>query len=306
MGLKVGFIGLGIMGSRMAANLRAHHFELVVFNRTRDKAESLLRAGATWGESPAAVAAEADVLFTMLAHPEAVGDAAFGATGFLSALRLGAIWVNCGTVNPSFARRMEEQAAAKRVRYLDAPVTGSKEAAARGELMFLVGGDATDLEVCRPLLACMGMRIVHVGGPGLGSALKMVNNLLGALAMAAFAEGAALGQALGVSRQILFDTLIGGPMVAPMISLKRAKIEHEDYTPDFSLRWIQKDLHLASISGYEAGVPMPVANVAKEIYRLAMREGYADQDFAALYAFLNEPAAPDQRPIARDLVRNAS
>jgi 3-hydroxyisobutyrate dehydrogenase/glyoxylate/succinic semialdehyde reductase len=305
MALRIGFIGLGIMGSRMAANLRSHGYELAVFNRTPDKAEPLLRAGATWGNSPAAVAAEADVLVTMLAHPEAVAAAATGAAGFLSALRPGSIWVNCSTVNPSFARQMEEQAAARRVRYLDAPVTGSKEAAARGDLIFLVGGDAADLEVCRPLLVCMGTRIVHVGGPGLGSALKMVNNLLGALAMAAFAEGAALGQALGVSRQIIFDTLIGGPMVAPLISAKRAKIEREDYTPDFSLRWIQKDLHLASISAYEAGVPMPVANVAKEIYQLAIREGYADQDFAALYAFLNEPSARDTRPVARELARHA-
>jgi 3-hydroxyisobutyrate dehydrogenase/glyoxylate/succinic semialdehyde reductase len=305
MGLKVGFIGLGIMGSRMAANLRAHHYELSVFNRTRDKAESLLGEGATWGDSPAAVAGGADVLFTMLAHPEAVADAALGGRGFLNALRPASIWVNCGTVNPSFAREMEGQAAARRVRYLDAPVTGSKDAAAKGDLMFLVGGDATDLEVCRPLLACMGSRIVHVGGPGLGSALKMVNNLCGALAMAAFAEGAALGQALGVSRQIMFDTLIGGPMVAPLISAKRAKIEREDYAPDFSLRWIHKDLHLASISGYEAGVPLPVTNVAKEIYELAMREGYADQDFAALYAFVNEPAAPDRQLVGHERLRNA-
>lgn len=302
MTLKVGFIGLGIMGSRMAANLRAHNHELVVFNRTPDKAESLLREGATWGSSPRAVAADADVLFTMLAHPEAVAADALGPTGFLSALRPASIWANCGTVNPSFARHMAEEAAARHVRYLDAPVTGSKEAAARGELMFMVGGDAADLEDCRPLLACMGTRVVHVGRPGLGSALKMVNNLLGALAMAAFAEGAALGQALGVSRQMIFDTLIGGPMVAPIISVKRSKIEHEDYTPDFSLRWIHKDLHLASISGYEAGVAMPVANVAKEIYQLAMREGYADQDFAALYAFLNE-AARDQPAIAHGLGR---
>jgi 3-hydroxyisobutyrate dehydrogenase/glyoxylate/succinic semialdehyde reductase len=133
----------------------------------------------------------------------------------------------------------------------------------------------------------------------------MVNNLCGALAMAAFAEGAALGQALGVPRQIMFDTLIGGPMVAPLISAKRAKIEREDYAPDFSLRWIHKDLHLASISGYEAGVPLPVTNVAKEIYELAMREGYADQDFAALYAFVNEPAAPDRQLVGHERLRNA-
>jgi 3-hydroxyisobutyrate dehydrogenase-like beta-hydroxyacid dehydrogenase len=244
-----------------------------------------------------------DVLFTMLAHPEAVAEAALGARGFLNALRPGSIWVNSGTVNRSFARRMGEEAAARRVRYLDAPVTGSKEAAARGELLFMVGGEAADIEACRPLLMCMGTHLVQVGGIGLGSALKMVNNLLGALAMAAFAEGSALGQALGVPRQVLFDTLIGGPMVAPIIAAKRAKIEQNDFTPEFSLRWIQKDLHLASISGYEADVPMPVANVAKEIYRLAMRFGYADQDYAALCAFLNAPAG--RQTIADQPVRKA-
>jgi 3-hydroxyisobutyrate dehydrogenase/glyoxylate/succinic semialdehyde reductase len=173
------------------------------------------------------------------------------------------------------------------VRYLDAPVTGSKTAAAAAELLFMVGGDDADLEVCRPLLSSMGKRVVHVGGLGLGSALKMVNNLLGAIAMEAFAEGAVLGQALGISRETIFDVLLGGPMVAPIVSAKRDKIERKDYDADFSMRWMQKDLHLASISGYEAGVPLPVVNVTKEIYRLAMLDGHADEDYGAIYAYLN-------------------
>jgi 3-hydroxyisobutyrate dehydrogenase/glyoxylate/succinic semialdehyde reductase len=223
----------------------------------------------------------------MLPNPEAVKASALGADGFLHGLRPGSIWVNCGTVNPSFAREMAAAARVKRVRYLDAPVAGSKDVAGRGELLFMVGGDASDLEVCRPLLLCMGQRIVHVGAIGLGSALKMVNNLLGAVAMAAFAEGAALGQALGVPRDALFDTLIGGPMAPPMLTAKRAKIEGGTYDADFSLRWMQKDLHLASVSAYEAGVAMPVVNVTKEIYRLAMRHGLADLDFSAVYRLLN-------------------
>ena len=299
MAFTVGFIGLGIMGSRMAANLQARGHKLIVFNRTRSKAEALVRSGATWGTTPVGVAADADVLVTMLATPEAVEAAALGTNGFLRALRPGSIWVNSSTVNPSFARRMAEDARANGVRYLDAPVTGSKDAAAGAQLLFMVGGDAADLEVCRPLLSSMGSRVVHVGGHGLGSALKMVNNLLGAVAMAAFAEGAALGQALGVPRQTLFDTLIGGPMVAPIVAAKRAGIEREDYDADFSMRWMQKDLHLASISGYEAGVPMPVVNVTKELYRLAMREGYADQDYGAIYAFLNGTAVRETSRIAR-------
>jgi 3-hydroxyisobutyrate dehydrogenase/glyoxylate/succinic semialdehyde reductase len=104
--------------------------------------------------------------------------------------------------------------------------------------------------------------------------------------MAAFAEGAALGQALGVPRETIFDTLFGGAMVAPVVAGKRAKIERDDYEPDFSMRWMQKDLHLAAVSGYEAGVPLPVVNVTKEIYRMAMRDGYADLDYGAIYAFV--------------------
>ena len=290
MAPTVGFIGFGIMGSRMAAHLQARGYPLIVFNRTRNKVEAALRRGATWANVPADVGRKADIVFTMLAHPEAVEAAALGTNGFLRTLRPGSMWVNTSTVNPSFARRMADEAAANGVRYLDAPVTGSKDAAAGAQLTFMVGGDAADLEVCRPLLSTMSSRIVHVGDHGLGSALKMVNNLLGAVAMAAFAEGAALGQALGVPRQTLFDTLLGGPMVAPVVGAKRAKVERGDYEADFSMRWMQKDLHLAALTAYEADVAMPVVNVTKEIYRLAMQEGYADQDYGAIYAFLSRPA----------------
>jgi 3-hydroxyisobutyrate dehydrogenase/glyoxylate/succinic semialdehyde reductase len=289
MASRIGFIGLGIMGSRMAANLRARGYDLMVFNRTQDRAEALLRAGAKWASSPTALASQVDVLFTMLPHPEAVAASALGADGFLKTMRPDSIWVNCGTVNPSFAREMAATARSNRVRYLDAPVTGSKEAAGHAELLFMVGGDGADLEVCRPLLNCMGKRIVHVGDVGLGSSLKMVNNLLLAVSMEAFAEGAALGQALGIPRETIFDTVVGGPIAPPFLAAKRTRIDRNDYDdPDFSLRWIQKDLHLAALSGYEAGVAMPLVNASKEIYRLAMRHGLADLDFAAIYSFLNE------------------
>jgi 3-hydroxyisobutyrate dehydrogenase/glyoxylate/succinic semialdehyde reductase len=105
--------------------------------------------------------------------------------------------------------------------------------------------------------------------------------------MAAFAEGAALGQALGIPRETIFDTFMGGPMLAPLVTAKRAKFEHEDYDTEFSIRWMQKDLHLAAVSGYEAGVPMPVVNATKELYRFAMRDGLADLDIAAIYAFVS-------------------
>jgi 3-hydroxyisobutyrate dehydrogenase-like beta-hydroxyacid dehydrogenase len=194
--MKIGFIGLGIMGSRMAANLQKHGHALVVHNRTREKAEPLLAQGAVWADSPAAVAAEAEIVFTMLAPTEAVANAALGEGGILSQLAPGRLWVDCSTVNPSFSREMAEEARARGIRFLDAPVTGSKGTAAQASLVFWVGGAATDLEVCRPLLECMGNRIVHCGGTGLGASLKIVINQLLGTGMAAFAEALVLGESL--------------------------------------------------------------------------------------------------------------
>ena len=283
--MKIGFIGLGIMGSRMAANLQKHGYSLVVFNRTRAKAQSLLDRGGTFAKSPAKLAEQVDVLFTMLAHPDAVEQAALDPNGFLGHLKPNALWVDCSSVNPSFSKKMAAAAAARQVRFIDAPVTGSAPVAEEGKLVFWVGGDSTDLEAIRPLLQCMGSKILHLGGHGMGTSMKMVINLLLGAGMASFAEAMALGQGLGLSQKMLFDSLLGMPTVAPFLASKREKIERENYEAEFPLRWMQKDMHLASVSAYEAGVAMPLMNVVKEIYRLAMRGGHETNDFSAIYEF---------------------
>ena len=283
--MKIGFIGLGIMGSRMAANLQKHGYSLVVFNRTRAKAQSLLDRDGTFAKSPAKLAEQVDVLFTMLAHPDAVEQAALDPNGFLSHLKPNALWVDCSSVNPSFSKKMAAAAAARQVRFIDAPVTGSAPVAEEGKLVFWVGGDATDVEAIRPLLLCMGSKIVHLGGHGMGTSMKMVINLLLGAGMASFAEAMALGQRLGLSQKMLFDSLLGMPTVAPFLASKREKIERKHYEAEFPLRWMQKDMHLASVSAYEAGVAMPLMNVVKEIYRLAMRGGHETEDFSAIYEF---------------------
>ena len=285
--MRIGFIGLGIMGGRMAANLQKLGNQLIVFNRTPEKARSLIDQGAVWAPTPAAVATQVDVLFTMLANPEAVKEVASGEEGLLNHLRAGSLWVDCSTVNPSFSRQMATEAWARGIRFLDAPVSGSKGPAASGELMFMVGGGASDFRACRPLLECMGSRIVHVGGHGQGTSLKMVINLLMGEAMVAFAEGMILGQSLGISQEMLFGILLGGPAVAPLAATKREKIESGKYEADFPLHWMQKDLQLAAVTAYETGVALPLANVAKEIYRLAMRQGDGDEDYSAIYEFLS-------------------
>ena len=284
---QLGFIGLGAMGSRMAANLQKSGRRLLVFNRSRDKGASLVSQGATWADTPAAVAEKVEVLFTMLAHPAAVREAALGQNGFLDRLRPQALWIDCSTVNPSFSREMASEAQARNLRFLDAPVAGSREPAARGELTFFVGGNAADLQACRPLLQAMGSKILHVGGHGMGGALKMVNNLLLASSMAAFAEGLVLGQALGISQERLLEFLMGTPLVAPYLAGKRQKIERGDYAAEFPLQWMQKDLHLAAVSAQEAAVALPLANAVKETYQLAARHGHAQEDFSAIYAFLS-------------------
>jgi 3-hydroxyisobutyrate dehydrogenase-like beta-hydroxyacid dehydrogenase len=273
------------MGSRMAANLQKHDYSLVVFNRTRDKAEPLLDRGAMLADSPPKLAEQVDVLFTMLAHPDAVEQAALAANGFLSHLKPNTIWIDCSSVNPSFSKKMAAAAAAGQIRFIDAPVTGSAPVAADGKLTFWVGGDAADVEAIRPLLLCMGNKIVHVGGPGMGTSMKMVVNLLLGTGMAAFAEAMELGQGLGLSQKMLFDSLLSTPTVAPFLSLKREKIEGGNYEAEFPLQWMQKDLHLASVSAYESGVALAVTNVTKEIYRLAMRGGHETKDFSAIYEF---------------------
>jgi 3-hydroxyisobutyrate dehydrogenase/glyoxylate/succinic semialdehyde reductase len=298
--MKIGFIGLGIMGNRMAANLQRQGHSLVLFNRTRAKAEPLLGPCGKFADSPAQLARQVDVLFTMLAHPNAVEQAALGFEGFLNFLRPEALWVDCSSVNPSFSKKMAAIAARREVHFVDAPVTGSAPVAEEAKLTFWVGADAVDLEKIRSLLLCMGNKIVHTGGHGTGTSMKMVINLLLGNAMAAFAEAMALGEGLGLSSKLLFDSLLGTPAVAPFLAAKRDKISNRDYEPEFPLRWMQKDLHLAAVSAFEAGVAMPLTNVAKEMYRLAMRDGHATEDFSAIYEFVtdNDHSPPVSAPLA--------
>src|SRR5436189_6316071 len=171
--------------------------------------------------------------------------------------------MKCSYVDPKFSKKMAAAATARQIHFVDAPVTGSAEVAAEGKLVFWVGGEEADLETIRSLLLCMGNKIVHVGGHGMGTSLKMVINLLMGNAMAAFAEGMTLGEGLGISRKVLFDSLLALPAVAPFLAAKRNNIESGNYEPEFTLRWMRKYLHLASVTVDETDVALPVTNVTK-------------------------------------------
>ncbi len=287
--MKIGFIGLGIMGSRMAANLQKKGHELVVYNRTRQKADPLITNGAIWASTPADVAKQVTIIFTMLAKPDAVAETALlGKNGFLNHLASNSLWIDCSTVSPSFSRLMADEAKQRRIRFIDAPVGGSKGPAEQGQLLFFVGGEKTDVEEAKPLLEAMGKTVYHVGGHGMGTSLKMVNNLILAQAMVAFSEALVLGESLGISKQALFNTLLGSPVVAPFLAFKRQKIEEGKFDAEFPLQWMHKDMQLAAETAYEIGVAMPAANVTKEIYALAMRNGLGEQDFSVVYKLLRE------------------
>jgi 3-hydroxyisobutyrate dehydrogenase-like beta-hydroxyacid dehydrogenase len=287
--MKIGFIGLGIMGSRMAANLQKKGHELVVYNRTKQKADALIAAGAIWAATPADVAKQATVIITMLSRPDAVAETALiGKYGFLDRLANNSLWIDCSTMNPSFSRLMANEAKHRKTRFLDAPAAGSKGPAEQAQLVFYVGGEKADVEEARPLLEAMGKAVIHIGGHGMGTAMKMVNNLVVAQAMVAFSETVTLGEALGIPKDLLFNTLLGSPVAAPFLSLKRGALETENYEPEFPLQWMHKDMQLIAETAYEAGVAMPAANVVKELYALAVRKGLGEQDFAAVYKLLSE------------------
>ena len=281
--MQIGFIGFGIMGSRMAVNLQKAGHKLIVYNRTKEKAKDLIEKGAEWCDTPAQLAQKVNIVFTMLASPEAVRQVAFGDDGHLDHMHKNALWVDCSTVNPSFSIAMAAEAQKRDIRHVDAPVLGTKKPAQEGQLVFFVGGDKEDVETLKPYLEIMGRAAKHVGGHGMGASLKMVINLALAHNIVMFSEAIALGRALGFTQEMLFETLLDGPMAAPYLSVKRPKIEDGIYEADFPLKWMHKDLHLMALTAYEYGVPLPSGNLVKEIFCQANQAGLGDKDFSVIF-----------------------
>ncbi|GAA4273051.1 NAD(P)-dependent oxidoreductase [Aquimarina gracilis] len=281
---KIGCIGLGIMGSRMAANLQKEGYSLNVYNRTKEKALHHIQNGALWCTDPKEVGEHSDIVITMLSTPEVVKEIA---KGLLSGMKEGSLWINCSTVNPSFTKEMSRLAKDHQIRYLDAPVAGTKGPAENGELLFLAGGDKVDIDEAAPLFEIMGKTTLHLGEVGNGAAMKMLINQLLGQSMVAFAEALVMGQAMGLEKETLFNVLLNTPVVAPVMGVVRSKLENGSYDPNFPLQWIQKDLHLSSISAYEKGIATPNLNATKEIFAQAKQHGFGDQDFTAVYEFLN-------------------
>lgn len=283
----IGFIGLGIMGNHMAENLIDEGYQLIVHNRTKAKATNLLDKGAIWSDSPQKLAKQADIIFTMLTNEEVVKETAFGEKGFLRQAEV-KLWVDCSTVGPEASQNFAKLAKAHGANFLDAPVSGSKIPAQKGELIFLVGGESKDLEKVRPLLEIMGKDIQHHGAHGNGSAMKLVINLMLAQSMAAFSEALAFGQKMGLDEQTVMETLLASPTTAPILQGKKEKLLKRDFTEQFPLEHMHKDLYLVSEAAYKYEASLPIANVTKELYSLAKQAGSAREDMSAIYKLFFE------------------
>jgi 3-hydroxyisobutyrate dehydrogenase-like beta-hydroxyacid dehydrogenase len=286
--MQVTFIGLGIMGSRMAANLLKNNKALTVFNRSAEPIQKLVALGATAADSYQDAVSDADVVFTMLASPDVVENLAFSKEGFVPKMKKNAIWVDCSTVNPSFSKKNCLLAKEHGIRFMDAPVAGSKPNAKNADLAFIVGAEANDLKAVSALLQYMGQKIIHVGEPGKGTAFKMLVNSLLAQSMLALSENILLGEQIGFSRDFLLDTLPKMSVCAPFTQAKAEMIRKDDFEVQFPLEWMHKDLHLAALTAYEQGQPLPLANLAKELYAAAKQEGLGRKDFSAIYQFMKK------------------
>lgn len=277
---RIGFIGLGIMGSRMAANLQRGGFEVTVWNRTTRTAEEwAAEHGGSVAQSPAALAAEADVVFTMVVDGPQVRELLLGRDGVADGAAAGLLCVDCTTIGQAAALEIGAALAARGMRMLDAPVTGSLPGARDGTLLIMVGGEADDLAQARPAMEAMGKTILHVGPLGAGQAIKVISNSVAVSNAVTVAEGLIAGQAAGVDLDALVAVMDGGAAGSRMLALKQQPMRTHDFTPLFRLGHMIKDVELCLGA---ATVPFASAERALADMREAERLGHTDDDFAAL------------------------
>src|SRR5713226_6069806 len=273
------------MGRPMGANLLKAGFPLVVWNRTRARAEALAQQGARVAATPREAAAACDVLLTIVSDPPALESVLWGADGALAGLRRGSIYVDSSTVAPALARRIAAACAERGAEFLDAPVTGGTWGAEKVELVFMVGGDQQTLERVDPVLGAMGKRWFHLGPHGAGQTVKLAMNMILALEVDALAEALALVTRAGVAGERLVEVMQSSMARSPLLDIKAPMILQADYAPSFPLRLMHKDLGLALDLANQLGVPLPATAAAREIYNAVKGSAKEDLDYAAVARF---------------------
>jgi 3-hydroxyisobutyrate dehydrogenase-like beta-hydroxyacid dehydrogenase len=285
---RVGFIGLGMMGSLMAASLRRRDFEVTVWNRTTQTAHDwAAQHGGSVAASPAALAAEVDIVFTMVVDGPQVRNLLLGANGVAGGGAPGLLCVDCSTTGQAAALEIGAELQARGLRMLDAPVTGSLPGARDGTLTIMVGGESADVDRARPALEAMGTTILHVGPLGAGQGIKVISNAVAAANAATLAEGLVAGRAAGVDLDALVAVMDGGAGGSRMLTLKQQPMRTHDYTPLFRLDHMIKDVRLCLDA---ATVPFENARHALEDMLAAAGAGHGDDDFASLVESVEDRA----------------
>ena len=283
---KLGFVGLGVMGSEMVLRLLSKGHTVTGYNRTRSKAERLVQKGMKWGDSPRAVAAAADVVFSMVTNSAALEAIVDGPEGILAGLTPGKFYVDISTVSPEYSRVVAAKVRAKGCDMVDAPVSGSVITLQEGKLSVMVGGSRETFEKLKPILLEIGPKVTLVGDNGLALVMKIATNLSLAVQMLAFSEGVLLAEKSGISREIAVEVLVNSAIASPMIKYRGPFVLRLPDEAWFNVNMMQKDMLLALELGRKLDVPMPSTAVTNEFLTAARGMGLVKEDFAVVYDVL--------------------
>ncbi|NWG21745.1 MAG: NAD(P)-dependent oxidoreductase [Chloroflexi bacterium] len=287
---RIGFAGLGRMGQAMAGRLLAAGFPLTVYNRTPSRADALLDGGAAWAATPAELAARSDIIFTILTDDAAVEQVFRGPSGLLTADVPGRLFIEMSTIRTATILALAGAVEQRGARLLDAPVSGTVAPARAGQLLVLAGGRTTDLERARPALETFSRRIIHIGGQGAGTTMKLVLNMTMACFWGALAESLAVGQQFGIDLATMLDVYLDSPVALPALRGKAPLLLGEEQEVAFDVTGVRKDLLAMVATAQDAGVPAPVASAALAHFAAATAAGYGKRDLAFLVEYLADLA----------------
>ncbi len=299
MSERIGFIGLGIMGQGMAANLLKAGFELTVWNRTVTRMQDLVAQGAHAGANPADVAARSDIIITCVSDTPDVKTVILGERGVIHGARAGALVIDCSTISPQATREIADALRDKGVFMLDAPISGGSEGAAKGTLSIMVGGASDQLERALPVFQAMGKTITHVGGHGAGQTVKLVNQVLVVGNCIAMCEALMFAQAGGVDLQKTYNAISQGAAGSWMFTNRAPQIIQRDWRPGFTIDLQQKDLRLVLEAADEFGTPVPVTSLIFQLYRTLQAQGLGSEGNHALIKALENLAGFEIEAVRR-------
>ncbi|MGH2360410.1 MAG: NAD(P)-dependent oxidoreductase [bacterium] len=283
---NLGFVGLGVMGSRVVKRLLDAGHAVRGYNRTKAKAQWLLDAGMTWGDSPQAVAVSTDIISTMVTDTAALQAVANGPNGILAGLGTGKVYVDMSTCSPSASRDLAAQVATRGARMLDAPVSGSVSTLEQGRLSIMAAGDADAFERVKPVLQAIGPKVTFVGANGLAVTMKIATNLSLAVQMLAFSEGVLLAEKSGIPRATAVEVLLNSVIASPMLAYRGPFVLTMPDEAWFDRGMMQKGMQLAVELGRAVGVPLPTTALTNEMLSAARATGLGHKDFAGLFEVL--------------------